>query len=459
MKGMLSIDQLKQKVASGDIDTVIVAFPDQYGKLMGKRCTASFFLDAVASEGMHACDYILTVDMEMDVIPGYKLASWEKGYGDFHCKPDLSTLRQTTWLEKTALVLCDLENEKTHGDVAPAPRTMLKRQLKRMEAAGFGAYGASELEYFIFDETYESAFNKGYNNLKTFGNYIEDYHIFQGTKEERLNAQIRNHMDASGIPVESSKGEWGPGQHELNFRYAKILDMCDRHVIYKQGVKEIAHAQNLAVTFMAKWRTDLAGSSMHMHLSLWDKDYKENVFVGDKEFGPIKKCSDNFRYFLGGWMKHVRAITPFYAPYPTSYKRYLSQSWAPTSIAWSHDNRTAGFRVVGEGKSLRIEARFPGADANPYLAFAATVAAGLDGIQNKVEPPPVFQGDVYSARDLPKVPANLLEAVSHLESSDMLKEAFGADVVEHYVHYFKTEQSKFDQVVTDWERARYFERA
>lgn len=458
MKGLLTIDQLKAKAASGAIDTVIAAFPDQYGRLMGKRCTADFFLDTVAPGGMHACDYILTVDMEMDVIPGYKLASWEKGYGDFHCVPDLSTLRELTWLDRTALVLCDLENDKKHAPVGPAPRAMVKRQIERLKQAGFAAMGASELEYFIFDETYESAAAKGYENLKTFGTYVEDYHIFQGTKSERLNAEIRRHMDASGIPVESSKGEWGPGQMELNLRYADILSMCDRHVIYKQGVKEIALKENLAVTFMAKWKTELAGSSAHMHLSLWDKDYKDNVFRGSEKFGPVE-CSNEFRWFLGGWMKHIRAITPFYAPYPTSYKRYLSQSWAPTSIAWSHDNRTAGFRVVGSGKSLRIEARFPGADTNPYLAFAASLAAGLDGIENRIEPDAIFEGDVYSARSLPKVPPNLTQAVDALEKSDMLKKAFGEDVVEHYVHFFRVEQEKFDAQVTSWERARYFERA
>jgi len=458
MKGILTLDQLKQKASSGQIDTVITAFPDQYGRLMGKRCTAEFFIDTVAGGGMHACDYILTVDMEMDVVPGYKLASWEKGYGDFHCVPDFSTMRELTWLDRTALVLCDLENDKKHEPVAPAPRTMVKRQIERLKAAGFAAMGASELEYFIFDETYESAAQKGYENLKTFGTYIEDYHIFQGTKSERLNAEIRRHMDASGVPVESSKGEWGPGQQELNLRYTDVLSMCDRHVIYKQGVKEIAMQQNLAVTFMAKWKSEFAGSSAHMHLSLWDKDFKDNVFRGSSKFGPIE-CSNEFRWFLGGWMKHVRAITPFYAPYPTSYKRFISQSWAPTSIAWSHDNRTAGFRVVGSGKSLRIEARFPGADANPYLAFAATLAAGLDGIQNRIEPEAIFEGDVYSARSLPKVPSNLNEGIAALESSSMLKEAFGEDVLEHYVHFFKTEQQKFDSVVTSWERARYFERA
>lgn len=458
MKGLLTLDQLKEKHAKGEIETVLVAFPDQYGRFMGKRYTASFFLDAVARDGMHACDYILTVDMEMDVIPGYKLSSWEKGYGDFHCKPDMSTLRQLTWLDRTALVICDLVNEKTHALVGPSPRAMVQHQIDRLRAAGYAGLGASELEYFMFDETYESAAAKNYENLKTFGNYIEDYHIFQGTKAERLNAAIRKHMDDSAVPVESSKGEWGPGQQELNFRYCDVLGMCDRHTIYKQGVKEIAWAQNLAVTFMAKWKTEYAGSSMHLHFSLWDKDIKKNVFAGDKKFGPVM-CSDEFRWFLGGWMQHIRAIMPFYAPYPTSYKRYLSQSWAPVYIAWSHDNRTAGFRVVGSGNSLRIEARFPGADANPYLAFAASIAAGLDGLKNKIEPPQIFEGDVYSARELPRVPSNLMEAVSHLEKSEMLKEAFGADVVEHYVHFFKVEQEKFDQQVTTWERGRYFERA
>ena len=279
--------------------------------------------------------------------------------------------------------------------------------------------------------------------------------MLQGTKEETINAQVRRHMSASGIPVEFSKGEWGPGQHELNLRYADALEMADRHCIYKQGFKEIAWAQDLAVSFMAKWRTDLAGSSMHLHLSLWEGE--ENAFVGDSDLGPVQG-SEAFRHFLGGWMTHARAIAPFYAPYPNSYKRYVSQSWAPTRIAWSYDNRTAGFRVVGKGNTLRIESRLPGADANPYLAFAATLAAGLDGLRRGIEPPPVFSGDVYTAEDLPEVPGNLREATDEMEGSDMLREAFGGDVVDHYVHFFRTEQRKYDEAVTSWERARYFER-
>jgi glutamine synthetase len=457
-KGMLSLDELEEKVASGTIDTILVVFPDQYGRLIGKRIPGQFFLDSVAGHGMHACNYLLTVDMEMDVVSGYKFANWEKGYGDFHCVPDMRTLRQLSWLDRSALVMCDLETEPGHEPVSVAPRTMLKQQIERLAEAGYVAMAASEIEYYIFKETYESAKQKNFENLETFGWYIEDYHMLQGTKEEVFNGALRRHMEASGIPVESSKGEWGPGQHELNVRYADVLEMADRHALYKHGAKEIAISLGLAITFMAKWKTELAGSSMHLHLSLWDKDGQQNLFPGSQQVGPVQG-SDIFRWFLGGWIAHARAITAFYAPYPTSYKRYVYQSWAPTSIAWSYDNRTAGFRVVGSGNSLRIESRIPGADANPYLAFAATIAAGLDGIKNKIEPPPIFEGDVYQAASLPKVPASLPEAIGELERSEMLREAFGADVIEHYLHFFRVEQRKFDEVVTTWERARYFERA
>jgi glutamine synthetase len=458
LKGMLSLAELEQKVETGEIDTVLVVFPDQYGRMVGKRVPGAFFLDSVAGHGMHACNYLLTVDMEMDVISGYNFANWEKGYGDFHCVPDMRTLRQLSWLDRSAMVICDVETEPDHETVTVAPRTMLRHQIDRLAEAGYMAMAASEIEYYIFKESYDSAKQKNFENLETFGWYIEDYHMLQGTKEEIFNGALRRHMEASGIPVESSKGEWGPGQHELNVRYADVLEMADRHAIYKQGAKEIAMGLGLAVTFMAKWRADLAGSSMHLHLSLWDKEGKQNLFPGEQKIGPVQG-SDIFRWFLGGWIAHAQAITPFYAPYPTSYKRYVYQSWAPTTIAWSYDNRTAGFRVVGSGTSLRIESRIPGADANPYLAFAATIAAGLDGIKNKIEPPPIFEGDVYQAASLPRVPTTLREAITAFECSDMLKEAFGAEVIEHYLHFFRTEQRKFDEIVTSWERARYFERA
>ncbi len=458
VKGMLAIDELKAKVANGEVETVLAVLPDLYGRLIGKRITGDFFLEHTAGHGMHICDYLLTVDMEMEVIEGYKFANWELGYGDLHCVPDFKTLRLLTWLDKSALVICDLQTEPGCQPVEVAPRTMLNRQIERLTEAGYSAKGGSEIEYFIFKESYESAREKNYDGLNIYGWYIEDYHMLQGTKEEALNAAARKHMDNSGIPVEFSKGEASPGQHELNLRYADVLEIADRHVIYKQGLKEIAMAQGLAVTFMAKWRSDLAGSSMHLHLSLWDNDTGQNVFPGKHKAGPIE-VSDEFRWFLGGWMAHAPAITPFYAPYPNSYKRYVSQSWAPTAIGWSYDNRTAGFRIVGHGNSLRIECRIPGADCNPYLAYAASIAAGLDGIENKIEPPGIFQGDVYTATGLPKIPGALRDATDELEKSAMFRRAFGSDVIDHYVHFFRTEQRKYDEAVTNWERERYFERA
>ena len=457
LKGMLTLADLQEMVEQDEIETVLSVFPDLYGRLMGKRIAADYFLEQIAEGGMHACDYLLTVDMEMDVVEGYKFANWERGYGDFHCLPDLSTLRQIAWLEKSALVICDLQTEPGHQPVTIAPRAMLKQQLARLAEAGFQANMASELEYYIFKETYDSVREKRFEDLNTFGWYLEDYHMLQGSKEDNLNGAVRRQMTQSGIPVEFSKGEWGPGQHELNLRYAPALEMADRHVIYKQGFKEIAMAQELAVTFMAKWRADLAGSSCHIHLSLADKDSNTNVFVGDQPLGPIR-VSDEFRWFLGGWMAHARELMPFYAPNPNSYKRYSYQSWAPTTLAWSYDNRTAGFRIVGHGPSLRIECRIPGADVNPYLAYAASIAAGLHGIQNQIEPPPMFEGDVYSAAGLPQVPKSLSRATDALEESAMLRAAFGDEGVEHYVHFFRTEQRKYDEAVTGWERERYFER-
>lgn len=457
VKGMLTLDELRQKVESGEIETVITAFSDLYGRSMGKRLTGEFFLDHTVESGIHACNYLLTADMPMEPIPGYTYANWEQGYGDVHCVPDMDTLRAATWLDKTALVLCDLWDEKTGKLVSVAPRSILRRQLDAARADGAIGMGASELEYFIYDETYRSAREKQYVNLTHFGAYIEDYHILQGTREEVLNAAARKHLSASGVPVESSKGEWGPGQHELNLRYADVLTMADRHIVYKQAFKDIAHQIGLAVSFMAKVDERYAGSSAHLHLSLWDEDGRHNRFTGDQTIGPVQGCSDAFRWFLGGWIAHTRELMLFYAPTINSYKRYQSGSWAPTSLAWSHDNRTAGYRVVGHGKALRIENRIPGADINPYLAYAASLASGLDGIRNQIEPPPIFEGDVYSARDLPQVPRTLREAIRELEASAFARQAFGDEVVEHYLHFYKTEQIAYDRAVTDWERARYFE--
>jgi glutamine synthetase len=455
-RGMLSLEGLQQAVERGEIETVVTAFTDLYGRLLGKRIPAEFFLEQVAQDGMHACDYLLTVDMEMEPIPGYKYANWELGYGDFHCVPDLRTLRIASWLDKSALVLCDVHDDKAHAPVSVAPRSILNKQLEQAAAMGFTAFGASELEYFIFDEPYRSARAKGWINLKYFGEYLEDYHILQGTREEVLNAAARKHLAASGIPVESSKGEWGPGQHELNIRYADILTMADHHTIYKQVFKDLADQLGLAVSFMAKVDDRFAGSSSHLHLSLWDTEGKTNLFAGETPIGSVTG-SDTFRWFLGGWIAHAPEMMAFYAPTINSYKRYQSGSWAPTALAWSSDNRTAGFRVVGSGKGQRIECRIPGADINPYLAFAASLASGLDGIKNKIEPPPMFAGDVYSSKKLPRVPRSLRDSIDRLADSTFAVEVFGSEVVEHYLHFFQTEQDAFDKAVTNWERARYFE--
>lgn len=458
VRGMLEVKELQKQVGEGRIETVLTVFPDIYGRLMGKRITGDYFLNDVLDDAVHVCDYLLACDMEMDPVPGYKFTSWRDGYGDCRLIPDLATLRVADWLDKTALVLCDVYDEEEDELVGLAPRSLLKAQVARAEKAGYIAMGGSELELYVFHETYEEAADKNYLDLKTMGRYIEDYHIFQGTKEEFVIGAIRHHLDRSGVPVEFSKGEWGPGQQEINLRYAPFLEMADRHTIYKHAAKEIAYQKECSLTFMAKWIQELAGSSMHLHASLWDKSGINSLFPGKELFGPVH-CSPLFRWFLGGWMQHLREIFAFYAPYPTSYKRFVAGSFAPTGIACSYDNRTAAFRIVGHGPSLRAECRAPGADANAYLAFAATLAAGLDGIQNQIEPPDIFEGDVYEATDLAQVPKSLLEAIAELSGSDWAKSTFGEDVIEHYVHFFKTEQRKFDEVVTTWERARYFERA
>jgi glutamine synthetase len=455
IKGMLSLERLGELVAEEQIETVVVAFTDHYGRLCGKRYDAEMFVAEAAESGTHGCDYLLTTDMEMEPVRGYKFANWELGYGDFHLVPDLGTLRVASWLDKTALVLCDVKSEKTHDYVTIAPRSVLRKQVEAARAAGFTSFAASELEYYLFTNGYRDAAALGFRDLEPAGWYLEDYQILQGTRTEAYHSAARRHLKQSGVPVENSKGEWGLGQHELNVRYAEILEMADRHVVYKQCLKEVADAMGLSVTFMAKFASDRAGSSCHIHLSLWRGG--RNAFAGDDEFGPVR-CSEVFRHFLGGWIARVPDVMPFYAPTVNSYKRYVDASWAPTRLAWSYDNRTAGFRVVGRDQSLRIECRIPGADANPYLAFAASLASGLDGIANKTEPPACFVGDIYAAKDLPRVPYTLQEAADTFASSDFARRAFGADVVEHYAHFFRTEQAAYNAAVTDWERRRYFER-
>lgn len=454
-KGMLSVEEFKKQVAEEAIETVIVSFTDHYGRLMGKRFDADFFLSSALDAGTHGCDYLLTTDMEMEPVPGYKLANWELGYGDFHLVPDLKTLRIASWLEKTALVICDLQNEKTHAPVIEGPRSILNEQLAQLEKAGYQSFAASELEYYLFNTSYQQAQESRFVDPKPAGWYLEDYHILQGSRTESFTAAARKHLKNSGVPVENSKGEWGLGQHELNVQYAETQEMADRHVVYKQCLKELADQMGLSVTFMAKYDETQAGSSCHIHISLWKEG--KNAFVGDGPCGPIT-ASNVFRHFLGGWIKYVPDVMVFYAPTINSYKRYVDGSWAPTRMAWSFDNRTAGFRVVGHGNSLRIECRIPGADCNPYLAFAGALASGLKGIRDQIEPPACFEGDIYQAKDLPHVPKTLKESVERFSKSAFAKEAFGDQVVEHYTHFYRQEIEAFEMSVTDWERKRYFER-
>jgi glutamine synthetase len=452
MSGNLDLEQLKQEVARRAVDTVLVCFTDMQGRLIGKRVTGHYFIDQVVHE-MHACDYLLALDMDMEPVPGYAAASWDKGYGDFAIRPDLATLRKIPWLEGTALVLGDVVDH--HGeDVPHSPRAILKRQLARARAAGFAVNMASELEFYVFDEPYGVARKKNYKGLETTGWYIEDYHIFQTTKEEGLIRKIRNDMDAAGIPVEFSKGEWGPGQAELNLKYAEALEMADRHAIYKNGVKEIAFLQGKAVTFMAKWDFGLAGSSCHVHVSLVDADDRSPAFADGSG-----SHSATFTRFVAGQLALARDLTLFLAPYINSYKRFQAGSFAPTKAIWSSDNRTAGFRVVGAGPALRIECRIPGADANPYLAFAALLAAGLHGIEEQLELEPAFTGDAYKGKDIREIPKTLREAIVCLERSEPMRAAFGDAVVEHYLHAARWEQFEYDRRITDHELIRGFERA
>jgi glutamine synthetase len=380
----------------------------------------------------------------------YALTSWTRGYQDFLLQPDAATTRYPAWLPGSALIVCDVQDD--HGKpIAAAPRHVLRRQLERAAAAGYSVKMASELEFYLFRETYESAQKKAWHNLEHYGHYIEDYHILQGTKEEFVVGEIRNQMERTGIPVETSKGEWGPGQHEINLGYAGALEMADWHTIYKHGAKEIAMQKGVSLTFMAKYDSKLAGSSCHIHTSLWDKAGRKALFM---EGG---KASKLFRHFLGGQMALARELAYFYAPTVNSYKRYQSLTFAPTRIAWAADNRTCGFRTVGEGSSYRIENRNPGADVNPYLAFAATIAAGLHGIENEIEPPAEMKANAYESQ-APSVPKTLTESIALLEKSKAARAAFGDEVFEHYLHTARAEQAAFDRAVTCWERERNFER-
>lgn len=456
MAAQYTFDDLKKDVAEGRIDTVLACMVDMQGRLMGKRFHAQFFVDSGYKE-THSCNYLLATDMEMETVPGYKATSWEKGYGDYALKPDLSTLRRVPWLEGTALVLCDVLDHHTHEDIAHSPRAILKKQVKRLEAMGLKAFMATELEFFLFDQTYDDARASGYRDLQLASGYNEDYHIFQTTKEEDVMRAIRNGLQGAGIPVENTKGEASAGQGEVNVRYADALTMADRHVIIKNACKEIAWQRGKAITFLAKWHYNAAGSSSHIHQSLWSVDGATPLFFDEKgEHG----MSATMKHYMAGLLAHASEITYFLAPYINSYKRFMAGTFAPTKAIWSKDNRTAGYRLCGENsKAIRVECRVGGSDLNPYLAMAALIAAGIDGIERKLELEPAFVGDAYGAREVREIPRTLRSAAVALSGSAMLRSAFGDDVVDHYVRAAEWEQEEYDRKITDWEVARGFERA
>jgi glutamine synthetase len=443
---VLSLEELEQAVGDGSIDTVVVAFTDMQGRLMGKRLHGEFFLEGqVAEHGVEGCNYLLALDMEMDPVPGYGIAGWEQGYGDFALAPDMDTLRRIPWLEGTALVLCDVLWHDGRP-VNPSPRQVLKRQVERAAELGYRPMFGSELEFYLLKESFEEAHAKHYRDLTPSVPYILDYHILATTYDEPLIRQIRNGMQGAGIQVETSKGEAWPGQQEINFRFAEAVTMADNHTIYKNGAKEIAHLNGCSITFMAKPDHTWIGNSCHIHSSLWRNG--ESAFADE---------SDVFKQYLAGQIACLKELAIFLAPTINSYKRYAAGSWAPTTLAWGHDNRTCGFRIVGHGQGLRAETRIPGGDVNPYLAFAALLAAGLYGIENELELPPPLEGNAYES-DAERFPHSLREAIEALENGKTARPAFGDDVVDHYLNYARTEQRLFDEVVTCYERERMFER-
>src|SRR3954470_4635012 len=455
-RGMLHASKLEQAIGEGEVDTVLVAFPDLQGRLVGKRGTGHYWIEGMDSgfQAVHACNYLLAVDSEMNVLPGYAFANWEQGYGDMAARPDLATIRRIPWLEQTALVLCDLVDEEHNEPIEVSPRRILQRQVERAHAAGYSMMFASELEFFLFRESLEQAAAKDYANLTPHSLVVEDYHILQTTRDEYLIRAIRNGIDGAGVPVEFSKGEAGRGQHEINLVYASPIEMADRHVIYKNGAKEIAAQHGRAITFMAKYSAEEVGSSCHVHSSVWSPDGSSSLMWDDDAADHL---SPTLRGWLGGQMACGRERAWMYAPTVNSYKRYQPESWAPTALAWSVDNRTCGLRIVGHGASFRLESRIPGGDVNPYLAYAATIAAGLHGIEHGIAPSPRFDGNAYAAEDLARVPSSLAEATDAFTTSKVAADAFGVDVHDHLLNTARQELAHFNRAVTDWERRRNFD--
>jgi glutamine synthetase len=448
VQGRLDLDTLRSEVEAGRIDTVLLAMTDMQGRLQGKRLTATHFLDEVVEHNAEGCNYLLAVDVEMNTVEGYAMSSWERGYGDFVFRPDMDTLRRVPWQEGTALVTCDLLWEDGSPVVA-SPRQVLKRQLERLSERGLEAWVGTELEFLVFMDTYEEAWRKGYRDLEPANYYNVDYSLLGTARIEPLLRRIRNSMAASGLEVENAKGECNFGQHEINFKFDRALETAAGHAIYKNGAKEIAAQEGCSISFMPKF-DEREGNSCHIHLSLRGEDGTA-VFADGHEF------SDTFNHFLAGQLACLRELTLFFAPNINSYKRFAKGSFAPTAVAWGKDNRTCSMRVVGHGSSLRVENRLAGGDVNPYLAIAAMIAAGLHGIENELSLEDEFVGNAYEA-DKPHVPTNLREAQELFAESEAARNAFGVDVVEHYLNMARVEIEAFEAAVTDWERYRNFER-
>ncbi len=454
MPEQLTFDLLKTNVSSGEIDTVLACLVDMQGRLMGKRFLAQHFVDS-AWEETHCCNYLLATDLEMATPDGYASTSWERGYGDYVMKPDLSTLRNMPWLDGTAMVLCDLLDHHTHEEVPHSPRTILKKQISRLESMGYQAMMATELEFFLFEKSFSQLQKESYRELTPISSYNEDYHILQTTKEEHVMRPVRNHLYAAGIPIENSKGEAETGQEELNIKYDIPMACADHHTIAKHAVKEIAWQQGHAATFLPKWHHDKVGSSSHVHQSLW-KENDSAFYEADQPYG----MSEVMCQYMAGLIKYASDMTYFLAPYVNSYKRFQKGTFAPTATVWSVDNRTAGFRLCGEGtKAVRVECRIGGSDLNPYLALAAQIAAGIAGIEEQLTLQEPLSGDAYALKNAKQIPANLRDARESLSSSSMLRSAFGDEVIDHYARAAEWELEEFDKVVTDYEIARGFERA
>jgi glutamine synthetase len=450
MPPALTIDALRRAVVDGSIDTVVLAITDMQGRLQGKRLDAKYFLDTTLEHGTEGCNYLLAVDIDMNTVDGYAISSWDRGYGDLAMIPDVDTLRAVPWQPGTALLLADVQ-WLDGTDVAESPRQILKRQLARLAERGWSAYVGTELEFILFEDSYEDAWDKRYSSLTPPNRYNIDYSILGTSRVEPLLRAIRLGMRDAGMQVESAKGECNPGQHEIAFLYDEALTTCDNHVLYKTGAKEIAAQQGSSLTFMAKYN-EREGNSCHIHLSLRTADGTP-VFAGDREGG----VSTEFERCLAGQLAGLRELSYFFAPNINSYKRYQPATFAPTAVAWGHDNRTCALRVVGHGASLRYENRLPGGDVNPYLAVAAMIAAALHGVERELEPPPPFAGNAYNA-GFERVPTTLHQAAHLLDGSALAREAFGDAVVDHYVNAARVEIAAFDAAVTDWERVRGFER-